>query len=36
MSTWKTIWRLKIGLTQDNYDLIEKVEYFKELQVNEH
>jgi hypothetical protein len=32
----KNYLKVEIGLTRDNYDLIEKVEYFKELQVNEH
>jgi len=32
----KNYLKVEIGLTQDNYDLIEKIEYFKELQVNEH
>jgi hypothetical protein len=30
----KNYLKAEIGLTQDNYDLIEKVEYFRELQIN--
>jgi hypothetical protein len=27
--------KVEIGLIKDNYELIEKVEYFKELQIDE-